>query len=81
MVCSGEVISIIPTLEFMLVQCQGKLKGSSGICKGRVELGMVLHLSVNMVVLTINLLLKIFFAVYVYALVGKNWYIDIMFGI
>jgi hypothetical protein len=25
--------------------------------------------------------LKIFFAVYVYALVGKNWYIDIMFGI
>lgn len=41
----------------MLGQCQGKTKVGSGMLQG-VELEIVLHLSVNMVVSTINLPMK-----------------------
>lgn len=54
-------------------QCQSKIKVGTGMLQG-MELGMVLHLNVNMVVSTINFpLKKIFFPVYTYALVGKKF--------
>lgn len=55
----------------MLGQCQGKTKVGSGMLQG-VELEIVLHLSVNMVVSTINLPMKNNFPVYMYALVEKK---------
>ena len=63
----------------MLGQCQSKIKVGSGMLQ-RMELGMVLHLGVNMVVSTINLPLKKIFPVYTYALVGEKfdvirWYV------